>query len=132
LSEIKFSFVEKHISYKKFDGFVDTMIYDPQGYLVGHLKVRDLRYLDHEIFYRIIDEWPVTKIINRDGVDYEVRQHTEEYDVPYRNWEGGVYRYGIYFSISDSKFEIISASHWLYHVEEGDHIKVIRTFFQPV
>jgi len=99
---------------------------------VGHLRVKDLEHLEHDIFYKMIDEWPVTKIINRDGKDYEVRQLTEEHDVKYRNWEGGVYQYGIYFPEPNSKFELVATSYWLYHVEEADHVKIIRTFFLPV
>src|SRR3972149_1419534 len=131
-SEIKLKITSQNFTYPALDGFVEAEVHDSNGYLVANIKVRNLTYLNHEIVDKIIDEWPVINIVNRDGKNYEVRQIKEDLQVTGRHIYGGAHHYGIYFPEKNSDFGIMHASYWQYLVNDGDSITLTRTVFRPI
>jgi len=131
-SDIKFSVITENIPYKGLDGFVEVWVRDSQGTLVAHLKVRNLVYIDHQIFNETINEWPIKEIINRNGKNYEVRQQEEVLLIVKRYMNGGATDYGVYFPEPESPFGIVHTSYWQYQVEVGDFVTVKRTVFKPI
>jgi len=116
---------------KKLDGFLDVMIHDSQGLLAGHLRVNDLQLLNHTLAESIINEWPVTQIITRNGQDYEVLQHhiTQKIFVP--KYNGGASHYGIKYPHYDNVWDV-HANYWMYRVQKGDTVDFVYTVFRPV
>ena len=131
-SELKLKIAAKGVYYKNLDGFVEAKIYDSNGYLVGHLQVQNLYNVNHNIFNKTIDEWPLKQMINRNGQDYEVRQLEEEIFPTYRFLYGGAHRYGIYFPQPNSEFGLIEGSYWQFLTDKGDVVKIVRTVFRPI
>ena len=131
-SEIKLKITSQNFTYPALDGFVEAEVHDSNGYLVANIKVRNLTYLNHEIVDKIIDEWPVINIVNRDGKNYEVRQIKEDLQVTGRHIYGGAHHYGIYFPEKNSDFGIMHASYWQYLANNGDSITLTRTVFRPI
>jgi len=123
--------VLKAIGHTKFDGFLDVKIHDSQDKLVGHLRVNNLTILNHDIGKNLIDEWPVTKVITRNGQDYEVLQYENSKYVMVNIFSGGASHYGIKYSYSDEVW-IIYANYWMYKVHEGDTITFVYTLFRPL
>src|SRR3989304_2075192 len=131
-SELKLKIAAKGVYYKNLDGFVEAKIYDSNGYLVGHLQVQNLYNVNHNIFNKTIDEWPLKQTINRNGQDYEVRKLEEEIFPDYRFLYGGAHRYGIYFPQPNSEFGLIEGSYWQFLTDKGDVVKIVRTVFRPI
>jgi tetratricopeptide (TPR) repeat protein len=130
-SEVKLKVAAKRIPYKTFDGFAEAIIHDSDGNLVGNLKIRKLWNIDHPIFDKLIDEWPVVKTINRDGQDYEVRELNDEINVKNRFIYGGARHYGYYFPHGEG-LALMQASYWQYDVERGDTVTLIHTVYRPI
>ena len=60
--------------YNRVDGYVEIMIYDSQDRLVNYIIKPELRILKIKPAFDMIDDWPVTKTINRNGQDFNVHQ----------------------------------------------------------
>ena len=131
-SDLKFKIAAKSFGYKNLDGFADVKIYDSMGYLVGHLNARNLYKLNHDIFNKTIDEWPLKQVINRNGQDYEVLQLEEEIFPDYRFLYGGAHRYGIYFPQPSSEFGLIEGNYWQFQTDKGEVVKIVRMVFRPI
>jgi len=93
--------------YKKEDGFVDIIIRDSKGNLIGFMRYEAPRVLTHPLLEDRLNEWRVDKVITRENQEFEVlkRKHevVQEDDDPYSTV--GVYTYSLE---SNPKF-------WLYY-----------------
>jgi len=124
----KFKVIHSLMNFTKLDGFAETIVHDSQGNLVAHLRVNEIMYLNHEIMENMINEWNVTKIINRNGTDYEVRQYEIVNDQGFKTVHGGVSSYGL--KLHDVM--LLIADYWFYLVGEGDTVRSVVTVFTPV
>ena len=125
----KFELAGSKLNYTLLDGFIETTIHDSQGSLVAHLKINKARYLDTPLATNLIDQWNVTKVINRNGTDYKVHQY-EKVSYPTRkDFDGGASDFGI---VLPSNIEIIRADYWFYEVDNGDTVNSVITVFRPV
>jgi len=79
----------------------------------------------------LIDEWPVTKVITRNGQDYEVLQHEISKSVKVNLYTGGATHYGIKYPYAE-KVWIIYVNYWQYKIHEGDTITFVYTLFRPL
>ena len=68
---ILLQFIEFKLDYKSVDGFMEIQVYNSQGFLVTHFVTRDLYILNNTITENAINAFPVKKIFNRDGQEYE-------------------------------------------------------------
>ena len=133
LAKLKFHLLAKMYNQKPLDGFVEMKVHDSAGNLVAHLRIDELFGLNNEIIDDMIDEWSVRKIINRDGIDYEVRQNVQEIHANNRFMYGGAQFYGIYFPKNDdSPAILLHTSYWQFFVERGDTVTLVQTVFKPV
>ena len=128
LADNKFRLIHGTLIFKKFDGFVETTVHDSQGNLVSHLKINKVFILDHPLAENIINEWNVTKTINRNGTNYEVRQYETSRTEAIKIFHGGVSNYGIELH----KKSMISVDYWFYLVDEGDISRSVITAFTPI
>ncbi len=87
--------------------------------------------LNHAIGKNLIDEWPVTKVITRNGQDYEVLQYEKSKSVKFKHYSGGANHYGIKYPYVE-KMWIIYANYWQYRVNEGDTVTFVYTLFRPL
>jgi len=131
LAEANVKLLLKAIGYKKMDGFLDVKIHDLQGGLVGHLMINKIKILNHTIGKNLIDEWPVTKVITRNGQDYEVLQYEISKSVKVNKFSGGAEHYGIKYPYIE-KVWILHSSYWQYRAHEGDTITFVYTLFRPL
>jgi len=58
--------------YSKIDGYVEIIVHDSQDRLVTYLVEQNLYVLDLDPVKDMIDAWPVTKVVNRNGQNFEV------------------------------------------------------------
>ncbi len=120
-----------YVGRERVDGFIDVKIHDSQNKLVGHLRIDKLTILNHTIGKNLIDEWPVTKVITRNGQDYEVLQHEISKSVKVNLYTGGATHYGIKYPYVE-KVWIIYINYWQYKIHEGDTITFVYTLFRPL
>ena len=128
LAQNKFKLIYSLLNFTRFDGFVETIIRDPQGNLVSHLKINKLKYLDHPIVENMINDWNVTKTVNRNGTDYEVRQTEKVKNESLRTFHGGA----THFKMELHKEAILRADHWFYEVDAGETVSLVFTYFSPI
>ncbi len=133
LTQSKIKIVHTHMNFTDFDGFIETTIHNSQGNLVAHLKINTVTAIDHQIVNEMIDDWNLIKTINRDGIEYEVRQHEkiikEGSSISYH---GGATHYGLNLIPDERKTSLIRADYWFYQTEKGDTISTVITAFRPV
>jgi len=123
--------VAQTLGYKKLDGFLDVKIHDLLGKLVGHLRINDLQVLNQTIGNNLIEEWPVTKVITRNGQDYEVLQYEKSKSVKINHYSGGASHYGIKYPYAEKTW-IVYANYWMYRALEGDTVTFVYTVFKPL
>ena len=121
----------KKLGYEPLDGFLDVKVHDSHGNLAAHLKITRLNVLNHEIAKNFIDEWPLTKVITRNGKEFEVLQHELEKKVHMDRIYGGAVHYGI-TSPHDKDLYLISANYWQYLVQKGDTVTFVYTTFRSI
>jgi tetratricopeptide (TPR) repeat protein len=124
-------FVVRAIGYKNLDGFLDVKIHDLQDKLVGHLRIVNLKILNHTIGKNLIEEWPVTKVITRNGQDYEVLQYEKSKSVKVNIYSGGASHYGIKYPYAEETWKMY-ANYWQYRIHEGDTVTFVYTVFRPL
>jgi len=95
------------------------------------LFLPNLVALNHEMASNLIDKWPVTKTVNRNGTDYEVLQYQRHSDVSMYNMRGGSNHYGIGYEYSSDVWYIY-ANYYQYFVEKGDRITFTYTVYRAI
>ena len=128
LAQNKFKIVYNLLNFTKQDGNIEITIHNSQGYIISHLKINKFTVLDHELFENMVNQWNVTKIINRNGTDYEVRQYETVKDEFFRTFHGGVSSYGLKLH----KEDLVRSDYWFYEVDAGDTIRSVFNIFTPV
>lgn len=113
------------------DGFLDVKVHDSEGFLVGHLRVNSLRLLNHTLAENIVNEWPVTQVITRNGQNYEVLQNHISSEVHLPKYNGGAVHFGIRNPHYDKVWDLY-ANYWMYQVDKGDRVDFVYTVFRPV
>ena len=132
-SQIKLKLTAASLPVKKFNGYAEAKTYDSNGYLVGYVKANRLMSLYHTTVDEMINEWPVTQIIERDGKKYEVHQKEQTVFAPIRYMYGGANFYGVYMPPHSSEpASLILTNDWMFQVDSGDTIKLVHTAFTPV
>jgi len=121
----------KRVGYIPLDGFLEVTVKDENGYNAVHLKIPELSVLNHTISTSMIDEWPVTKIINRDGQEYEVRQLEASAIYHIFSIRGGATHYGISYPYVEDVSRL-QATYWQYLVSPEDTLTFTYTAFRPV
>jgi len=117
------------LGHKPVDGYVEEMVHDSQGHLVAYLKTTNLLVHNHEIATNLINEWPVKKVIKRDGQQFEVLEYEDVVNIRIDNIYGGLY--GIRYPYSPEIWLIFGQYYW-YPVEKGDVVTYVYTVFRPV
>jgi len=114
------------------DGFMEAKIHDINGYLVGHMVIPHLLILNHDLVENMVNDWPVSKIVTRNGTDYEVHQFTRVRDVGYNGgiW-GGATHYGIHPPFG-TELWLVYTNYWMFFPSKGDTISYIYTVFTPI
>lgn len=114
------------------DGYMEAIIRDSQDNLVSHLRIPHIGILNHEIAFDMVEDWPVTKIVSRNGTDYEMHQFERIKNVGYRGgvW-GGASHYGLHPPFGTNIW-LVYANYWMYLPERGDQITFVYTIFLPV
>ena len=115
---------------KPLDGYLEAIVHDSEGRIVMHNKIPKLSVLNHEIGTSLVDKWPVTKVITRNGEIYEVLQYETSKKVHISNIYGGAQHYGIKHPQNGNVFKVY-ANYWQYLVQPGDTVTFIYTVFRP-
>jgi len=132
LAVIKSQIVSASFGHKLLDGFIDVIIRDSQGRLVGYFRDSEIGILKHEVAENMIDNWNVTKTINRNGTDYEIHQYerVKESGRDGNIW-GGAKHYGIQIPNNNNVW-LVYANYWMYLPSKGDTITYVYSVFRPV
>ena len=131
LAATNLEIMAKRVGYIAADGFMEAIIHDSEGYLVAHLKIPKLLLLRHPISENFINEWPVMKVLTRDGQEYELLQYERTRDVHIYSVRGGAAHYGITHPNERDVWRV-HANYWQYIAEPGDSVKFVYTIFRPV
>ena len=131
LASSKLQITTGHFGHKLVDGYMETTLHDSNGSLVSHMRITPLGILNHEIAENLVESWPVTEIVNRDGQDFEVHKFQRERAVnrDYNVW-GGATHYGINIPTNE-KIWLVYANYWMYLPAKGDTITYTYTIFTP-
>jgi len=131
-----------NLLYTRVDGYVEIMVYDSQDRLVNYIIKPELRVLKIHAAYDMIDDWPVSKTINRNGQDFNVHQTVTERIVNEDEIIGLTFvkMELTNFSPEDHKItSILGEDPFVfkfrrsqYIVEEGDTVYHVFTIFRPV
>ena len=132
LAASKLQIVTAPFGHKTVDGYMETMIHDSEGRLISHMRISPIGILNHEIAEDLVDGWPVTEIVTREGQNFEVHKFERQRDVnrDYNVW-GGATHYGINVPSNDSIW-LVYANYWMFLPAKGDTITYIYTVFKPV
>jgi tetratricopeptide (TPR) repeat protein len=131
LAQTNLELAVKKVGYISFDGFLEVTVHDSKERIAAHLKVPNMTVLNHTISSSMIDEWPVTKVINRDGQDYEVRQKKVMMVYHIYSIRGGATHYGIPYQY-DNDIWRLHGNYWQYLVAPEDTITFVYSTFRPV
>jgi len=132
LARNKIFIVGSKLGLENVDGFMETTIRDSQENLVAHLRIPKIAMLKHEMVTDMVKDWPVTKIVTRNGTDYEVHQFERNRIVGYSGgvW-GGANHFGIHPPFGTNVW-LFYANYWMFLPEKGDTINYVYTIFVPV
>jgi len=130
-SQIKLDIIADSLPVYELDGYAEAKVYDVNGYLVGHLKANHVFALNHTTIDSMMEEWPITKIIERNGKEYEVHQNEQTIYAPIRYVYGGGQFYGVYIPPHvREQVTLIFVNYWMFEVDPGDSIKLTQTVFR--
>jgi len=121
----------KTLGYSPLDGFMEVTVHDSEGRLASHLFIPELSILNHQISKNLIDEWEVTKTVNRNGTDYDVLQYQRESAVNMYHMRGGAKHFGISYEYAPEVWYIY-ANYYQYLVQKGDTITFVYTVYRPI
>jgi len=110
------------------DGVLEIKVYDSQGGLIAYLQTSKIKALKHTMSEKLVESWPVSKVVNRNNQDYFVHQN-EFVKVLDRKTILGFHE--IPFS---DKMDLPLATTWHYQipVEKGDTVSYVYSIFRPV
>ena len=128
--------------YVPIDGFVEITVHNSYGSLVTHIITPNLKVFDFDITNYALDDMPITKIVNRNGQDFEVHKVTMISDIQ----EDGVNgrssikvsfeklpaKYNEVILAFSNEIPVIRSWHPQYPIEKGDTVTSIYTIFRPV
>jgi len=109
------------------DGILEITVHDSNGGLVAYLRTTEIRALHHKIVTNLVEEWPITKVIERDNQNYAIHQY--EY---VKNVEADTI-YGLHeipFS-EEVDFPLATTWHFQIPVERGDVVRYVYSIFRP-
>ena len=113
------------------DGYLDVKVHDSAGRLVSNIRVENLNVLNHTLGTNVIDGWPVTQEISRNGNQYEVRQYSQNATVNLQYVWGGATHYGIKYPYETDSW-LVRGNYWQYYVDKGDLVTFVYTAFRPL
>jgi len=119
------------IGYYPIEGFLDVKVVDTNGFLAGHLRVPQLKLLNHTIGHDFLDEWEVAGIEQRNGQDYQVLKYERSLDVKTPWINGGAEHFGISYKFERDLWKLY-ANYWEYYVDKGDTVTFSYTVFRLV
>jgi len=110
------------------DGVLEIKVYDSQGGLIAYLQTSKIKALKHTMSEKLVESWPVSKVVNRNNQDYFVHQN-EFVKLLDRKTILGFHE--IPFS---DKMDLPLATTWHYQipVEKGDTVSYVYSIFRPV
>jgi len=121
-------FIKFRLDYISVDGFMEIQVYNSQGFLVTHFVTRDLYILNNTITENAINAFPVKKIFNRDGQEYEFLQKRGVINEKEGSTPG---RTGFSFGYN-TEVMLAYATHYQFVVEAGDVVVYYTNIFRPV
>lgn len=113
------------------DGYLDVKVHDSEGRLVSNIRVENLAILNHTLGTNLIDSWPSTQEIIRNGNQYEVRQFEQNSTVNLQYVWGGASHYGIMYPYESDSW-LLRGNYWQYYVDKGDTVTFVYTVFRPL
>ena len=131
LVAVNLNIAANKVGYIDQDGFMETIVHDSEDRVAAHLRIPKIQILNHTISTSFIDEWPITKIVNRDGQDYEVHQYNTTSEYRIHTIRGGATHYGVPHESTGLVWKVY-ANYWQYLVNPGDTITFVYTAFRPV
>ena len=110
------------------DGVLEINVHDSQGGLVAYLQTSQIKALKHPISEKLVESWPVSKIVHRGNQDYSI--HQKEF-VQVLDYDTILGFHEIPFS---DKMDLPLASTWHYQIpaEKGDVVSYLYSFYRPV
>jgi len=128
--------------YVRADGYAEIIVYDSQHRLVTHMFSPEIYVLDTKTAKDAIAEWPVSKVVNRNGQDFNVHQSFFEKIAEKDRIIGksklrldltnfAPEEKDIVLLLGENPY-VIRYKQSQYIVEEGDSIFIVYTFFRPV
>jgi len=110
------------------DGVLEITVHDSQGGLVAYLQTSQIKALKHSLSEKLVESWPVSKIVHRNNQDYSV--HQKEF-VKVLDYDTILGFHEIPFS---DKMDLPLASTWHYQIpaEKGDVVSYVYSFYRPV
>jgi len=113
------------------DGYLDVKVHDSAGHLVSNIRVESLAVLNHTLGTNLIDGWPITQEMTRNGNQYEVRQYAQNSTVNLQYVWGGATHYGIKYPYEPDSW-LLRGNYWQYYVDKGDLVTFVYTVFRPL
>jgi len=110
------------------DGVLEIKVYDSQGGLIAYLQTSEIKALKHTMSEKLVESWPVSKVVNRNNQDYFVYQK-EFVEVLDKKTILGFHE--IPFS---DRMDLPLATTWHYQIpiEKGDTVSYVYSFYRPV
>ena len=116
------------IGYNRTDGFLEFILRDSQGNLIGYFKSPYLLVLDHEVAQNFTDSWPVVREISFEGTNYEVIQRLYTGEIG----DGTFVATLKVFDKQDPNIGLIMSPTWGFPTHPGDKVTKLYTIFRPI
>jgi len=113
------------------DGYLDVKVHDSAGHLVSNIRVENLVLLNHTLGTNLIDGWPTTQEMTRNGNQFEVRQFEQNATANFQYIWGGARHYGIMYPYESDSW-LLRGNYWQYYVDKGDTVTFVYTVFRPL
>jgi len=133
--------IEKYqLSYQQVEGVLEILVHNSEGHLVTYLKSTKIHFLDHPIAENLLNSWPVTEIVTRNGQEFEVHQNVVVMEVDKKSYPGRT-GFTIDFQsqglelkegfVYKKKLYLVQVFHNVFLIEKGDTITTVYTVFRP-
>jgi len=114
--------------FKSVDGVLEITIRDSHGNLIGYFQTTAVSILDHDRIKNEIEQWPVTKIITRNGQDFEVVQKESGTAVVEEFHTSNTSN----FALLGENMPLMKSKYQGIPLEKGDSISLVFTIFRPI